>query len=290
MAPSRSRGLAARAPLPAPAAVVPAARGADRGRPVRPAGLGVHARLRVPGRVAGDAHRQDDDQADAADRLGHGRADHQARLRRRARPRPAERPVRHRDRRGQLEAPAQLPHARRRPPAPQVVWGCEGKGEKAADRFFEELDPEPAAPPPPARRPASQLRAGPEPAIMVPFGPCPTVPAGHGIPAAGSQDDRELDPAVVRARLQAARRLDGHDRRLRHLRPPPRAPGDHLHRPLSRGPARQPGAGRGPPRLLERAALPRRPARRQALQGRPLVRCSRSPRSSPTSRPPRSPG
>ena len=41
-----------------------------------------------------------------------------------------------------------------------VVWGCEGKGETAADAFFEALDPEPAAPsPPPARQP-------PEPAIM----------------------------------------------------------------------------------------------------------------------------
>ena len=41
-------------------------------------------RRRAPARLsrlAGDAHRQDDDHADAADRLAHGRADHQARLR-----------------------------------------------------------------------------------------------------------------------------------------------------------------------------------------------------------------
>ena len=69
-----SRDLAARGPLPPSTAVVPGARGADRERPVRPARVGVHTRLRMPRCVAGDAHRQVDDQADAADRLGHGRA------------------------------------------------------------------------------------------------------------------------------------------------------------------------------------------------------------------------
>jgi len=77
----------------------------------------------------------------------------------------------------------------------KIVWGCEGKGEKAADSFFEELDPEPAAPSPPPQPAASQP---PEPAIMVPFGPCPTVPADHGIPAGWLQDDGcELDPALL---------------------------------------------------------------------------------------------
>ena len=67
-----------------------------------------------------------------------------------------------------------------------VVWGCDGQGEKAADRFFAELDPEPerADPPPP------------EEAIMVPFGPCPTVPAGHGIPGAWLGPGLELDPRL----------------------------------------------------------------------------------------------
>lgn len=74
--------------------------------------------------------------------------------------------------------------------------GCEGKGEKAADAFFEELDPEPAALSPPPSAP-SQPREAREPAIMVPFGPCPTVPAGHGIPGAWLQDGSELDPALV---------------------------------------------------------------------------------------------
>ena len=64
----------------------------------------------------------------------------------------------------------------------RVVWGCEGKGQAAADRFFAELDPEPAAcaspPPQPAPRSADpkQPRQPPEPAIMVPFGPSPTAP------------------------------------------------------------------------------------------------------------------
>lgn len=88
----------------------------------------------------------------------------------------------------------------------KIVWGYEGKGEKAADAFFVELDPEiaaPSFPPPPA--PASQARQLPEPAIMVPFGPCPTVPAGHGIPGAWLESGNELDPAIVAraSRLQA---------------------------------------------------------------------------------------
>jgi transposase len=70
-----------------------------------------------------------------------------------------------------------------------VVWGCEGKGQAAADRFFAELDPPPATP-----RPAHATPA-PEPAIMVPFGPCPTVAAGHGIPGAWITDGTEIDPA-----------------------------------------------------------------------------------------------
>jgi transposase len=73
----------------------------------------------------------------------------------------------------------------------QVVWGCEGKGQAAADAFFADLDPPP--PPEPERRmPASP----PEPAIMVPFGPCPTVPAGHGIHGAWLPDGEELEPAI----------------------------------------------------------------------------------------------
>jgi transposase len=77
-----------------------------------------------------------------------------------------------------------------------VVWGCEGKGAAAADEFFEALDPPLQAPAeaPPTRtgRPSWE----PEPAIMVPFGPCPTVPAGAGIPGAWLEPDREIEPAI----------------------------------------------------------------------------------------------
>jgi transposase len=74
----------------------------------------------------------------------------------------------------------------------QVVWGCEGKGQAAADAFFAELDP-PPPPPEPERRTPPQP---PEPAIMVPFGPCPTIPAGHGIPGAWLLEGEELEPAI----------------------------------------------------------------------------------------------
>jgi transposase len=85
-----------------------------------------------------------------------------------------------------------------------VAWGCEGKGQAAADQFFAELDPETGALPSPPPQPpehrsahAKQPRHAPEPAIMVPFGPCPTVPAGDGILAAWLTDGSELDPQIV---------------------------------------------------------------------------------------------
>ena len=73
------------------------------------------------------------------------------------------------------------------------MWGCEGKGQAAADAFFEQLDPPPDNPV--AR--AGQPRQPPEPAIMVPFGPCPTVPAGHGLPDAWLTDGSEIEPAIL---------------------------------------------------------------------------------------------
>ena len=73
-----------------------------------------------------------------------------------------------------------------------VVWGCEGKGQAAADEFFAELDPPLEDPPAHAGQPSWE----PAPAIMVPFGPCPTVPAGHGIQAAWIEPGSELEPAI----------------------------------------------------------------------------------------------
>ena len=67
-----------------------------------------------------------------------------------------------------------------------MVWGTEGKGQAAADQFFAALDPPPA----PSRQP-------PEPAILVPFGPCLTVAAGGGIPAAWLADGSELDRQLL---------------------------------------------------------------------------------------------
>ena len=88
----------------------------------------------------------------------------------------------------------------------QVVWGCEGSGQAAADEFFSELDPPPADDPP---EHAKQPRAASEPAIMVPFGPCPTVPAGHGIPGAWLQPGLEIEPAMfARAGLLQAVSMD----------------------------------------------------------------------------------
>jgi transposase len=74
-----------------------------------------------------------------------------------------------------------------------VVWGTEGKGQAAGDEFFGALDPPPEDPPTRAGQPSWE----PVPAIMVPFGPCPTVPAGHGIQGAWLTGGIELDPSLV---------------------------------------------------------------------------------------------
>jgi transposase len=79
-----------------------------------------------------------------------------------------------------------------------VVWGTEGKGQAAADAFFDELDP-------PGAEPSSAAASGhaastrswePEPAIMVPFGPSATVPAGEGIPAGWLDAGLELEAGM----------------------------------------------------------------------------------------------
>ena len=75
-----------------------------------------------------------------------------------------------------------------------VVWGTEGKGQAAAEQFFEALDPPPGEDPPAAVATSSWE---PVPAIMVPFGPCPTVAAGEGAHAAWLEPGIELDPQLV---------------------------------------------------------------------------------------------
>lgn len=71
-----------------------------------------------------------------------------------------------------------------------VVWGTEGKGQAAADAFFAELDP------PPQDAGLEHAEQPPEPAIMVPFGRCPTVGAGHGLQGAWLEPGREIEPAI----------------------------------------------------------------------------------------------
>jgi hypothetical protein len=50
-----------------------------------------------------------------------------------------------------------------------IVWGCEGAGEKAADRFFAELDPEIAVLSPPPQPPETQPQS-PQPTDSEPAG------------------------------------------------------------------------------------------------------------------------
>ena len=107
-----------------------------------------------------------------------------------------------------------------------VVWGIEGKGQAAADGFFQALDPPPT--------PSPQPRQPPELAIMVPFGPCPTVDAGEGIPGGWLAPGLELDPQLVaRASRLTAVSMDM-TRRLRGLGPRARPPGRDRDRQLPR--------------------------------------------------------
>jgi transposase len=110
-----------------------------------------------------------------------------------------------------------------------VVWGTEGKGQAAADEFFDELDPPPEDPPARAGRPSWQ----PEPAIMIPFGPCPTVPAGEGIHGAWLQHGEELEPAVfARASRLTAVSMDmtgGYARSVREHAPQAEIVIDNYH-------------------------------------------------------------
>ena len=110
-----------------------------------------------------------------------------------------------------------------------VVWGTEGKRQAAADEFFDELDPPPEDPPARAGRPSWQ----PEPAIMVPFGPCPTVPAGEGIHGAWLQQGEELEPAIfARASRLTAVSMDmtgGYARSVREHAPQTEIVIDNYH-------------------------------------------------------------
>ena len=92
-----------------------------------------------------------------------------------------------------------------------VVWGCEGKGQAAADEFFAELDrrhaPRPAHPTRPRRRP----RAGDH----GPVRPLPDRAGRRGHPGRVDHRRHRNRRRDLRARLAADGGLDGHDRRLR---------------------------------------------------------------------------
>ena len=86
------------------------------------------------------------------------------------------------------------------------MGGCEGTGQAAADQFFAELDPPPEDC---AKANTAQPSGTPEPAIMVPFGPGPTVPAGEGIQGAWLPAGPELDPCpFARASRRTAVSMD----------------------------------------------------------------------------------
>jgi transposase len=70
----------------------------------------------------------------------------------------------------------------------QIVWGCEGKGQAAADRFFEELNQ------PPGER---ALGLSPPPAIMTAAAPGASVPIDAGAQDAWLLDGEELEPQVL---------------------------------------------------------------------------------------------
>jgi transposase len=109
-----------------------------------------------------------------------------------------------------------------------VVWGAEGKGKAAMDKFFAELDPVPPADPSPAVPVSSPVSAPvsepscpvagvplPLPAaltasylpqgIMVPFGAGPTVPAGTGVNVAWVDAELDIAPELFSraSKLQA---------------------------------------------------------------------------------------
>lgn len=110
-----------------------------------------------------------------------------------------------------------------------VVWGTEGKGQAAADEFFAALDAPAEEPPADAEQPSRQ----PAPAIMVPFGACPTVPAGEGIQAAWLESGSEIEPAIFaracRLRAVSMDMTGGYAKSVREHAPQARIVIDNYH-------------------------------------------------------------
>jgi len=124
----------------------------------------------------------------------------------------------------------------------KIVWGAEGRSAAVADQFFADLD---------APAPDQTLDAEPAHADI-----------------AGPPDDKQTQVGPRASKLTAIS-LDmgpGYARSAREHAPQAVI----CIRSVARRGVGQPGARRGPPRLLKRAARQRRPGHRQALQRRPL--------------------
>ncbi len=166
------------------------------------------------------------------------------------------------------------PKARVRPP----LISSRGARPRACQSLL------PAAPTGQAAAPGARARD------HVPIRLMPDRPRRLRHPGRLASGRQRAPPATGRARLEADRGLDRHDRRLRSLGAPARPPGRDRDRQLPRHGARDQGTGRSPPRALERAARSRRQRHRQGVQGRPLV-AAEEPRAPhrPPGRDPRRP-
>jgi hypothetical protein len=104
-----------------------------------------------------------------------------------------------------------------------VVWGCEGKGQAAADRFFAELDPDldPTLPQPEPPEPPEP----PRPAKLQEEPPDPLDPDTIA-------DASEQPVGEHAGKLTAV--TSGHGRGVRQIRPRARPASGHLHRQLPR--------------------------------------------------------
>jgi transposase len=128
-----------------------------------------------------------------------------------------------------------------------VVWGTEGKGQAAADEFFADLDPV-------TRRDADDGRDAQATEIQVK-------------PPADADAEDQVGERAGQLRAVSMDMTGGYAKSVRRHAPQAVICIDNYHVVA----LATKGAGRGPPRTLERAARSRRPLRRQAVQRQPLV-------------------
>jgi len=105
-----------------------------------------------------------------------------------------------------------------------VVWGCEGKGQAAADVLFEELDlAETISSPNPTLK-AGSSPAAEQPEIIVPFGPCPTERCGRPqhpgrVVGARPRIDATLFPPAARPHAVSMDMTGGYAKSVRQRAP-----------------------------------------------------------------------